>query len=220
MSKRLVLVVLFVTALGMGGTAMAQPYVAPGDITSSESDFAPWPDYSASKLVDQTPMDFSDPANPLGGWDAGNYYHSMSSTGYTSPASGNTVDHWWRFDFSGPTAITEMMVWNGAANLPDRAPKDVEIFVTQDSGATWSLLTAAVWAHTEAIANYPRLASDVVDFGGLTVDGVVVDIISDWGDPDNWCIASEILFEEVPEPATMTLLGLGGLALIRRKRVR
>jgi len=37
--------------------------------------------------------------------------------------------------------------------------------------------------------------------------------------PDNWARISEImLFAPIPEPATMTLLALGGLALLRRRR--
>ena len=164
--------------LGLSGPVIAQQtYVAPGDITATASQdaFAHTPEM----LVDQIPTRFTDPENPEVGWDSANYWHTDISPTFTSPASGNTVEHWLRFDFSSATKVARMLVWNGAANLPDRAPKDVEIYYTTDSGASWTLLTTDQWAHVDSGFSW-RPASDVVAFGDLLVDGVVVDIISDF----------------------------------------
>lgn len=63
-------------------------------------------------------------------------------------------------------------------------------------------------ASSMAWANGDFNGDGVVDGGDLAIMG------ANW----NWGVAPAPVGGEVPEPMTMTLLGLGGLALIRRKR--
>ena len=202
MRKTIVGILLFVTALGMGGGAGAVSYVAPGAITATASQdaFGLVPAF----LTDQIPMDLSNLANPLSGWDSTNYWHTNSSHGFTSPASGNTAMDWLRYDFSSPKEINQMLVWNGAAGLPDRALKDVVIWYSTDGGASWIELASAQWAHTDSGFTY-RPPSDVVDFGGASVDAVVVDILTNWGDP--YTMMSEVAFQTTESPPPGTAIG-------------
>jgi len=225
MCKKVLLAVLLVTAVGMSGTALAQPYVDPGDITATDSDDI-W-GYVAALSSDWNDLDFTNPADPISTFNSLNYWlsnydHEPFSVTYPSPASGNDVFHWVRYDFSAPATLDRMMLWNGAyPGYPNRCINQAEVYYTADSGATWSLLTPGVFTAADGTA--PRSASDIVPFGGLTVDAVVIDIISCYysaNDPFNYCSIQQVLFdgEVIPEPTTMVLLGLGSLAMLRRKR--
>lgn len=62
----------------------------------------------------------------------------------------------------------------------------------------------------------PSIETAVIDLGpgGVSLSNLVVDVRT----PFDHVFVSEITVNEVPEPASLTLMGLGGLAMLRRRR--
>ncbi|MEZ6191609.1 MAG: PEP-CTERM sorting domain-containing protein [Phycisphaerales bacterium] len=59
----------------------------------------------------------------------------------------------------------------------------------------------------------PEIFTAVVPLGGVSLSALTVDVRS----PYDHIFVAEITVNEVPEPASLGLLGLGGLAMIRRR---
>jgi hypothetical protein len=129
---------------------------------------------------------------------------------------------WVAFTFNTPQAISNMWVWNNNSSAnPYRDWKTVAIDYTTD-GTTWARLGGAgywfTFAQSPGADGY--VCNNIINFGGISVKEVVLNLAINGNYSENYDFngLSEVRFETVPEPATMILLGLGGLSLIRRKR--
>ncbi|MFT6793062.1 MAG: hypothetical protein ACJAR1_001052 [Rubritalea sp.] len=146
------------------------------------------------------------------------YY--LSNTG-----ASNITDVQYDFDLNGVGNVGSFNVgtvylWNYAASngTEGRGIGETDIFFSTDNGATYS--STPVNVIFAAAANNTPIAAQTISFAavsGVTDIRFVSDNIS--GAASNRSAIMEIRFgEAVPEPSTTALLGLGGLALILRRR--
>jgi hypothetical protein len=152
---------------------------------------------------------------------------------------------WIIMDLGEEYVVGDMHLWNGG-QIGTQAMKDFNIYYSTapvvpstqgptggndaddyDFGvAAWtpSLLGAQVLGDGTGATGTGggKLADGIYDLGGVTARYVALEIMSRHNgntDPTVGRIGfSEAGFDVVPEPATMSLLALGGLAMLRRKR--
>ena len=136
--------------------------------------------------------------------------------------------HWIKFDLgSVRNDLTDMAIWNGnEQNYPWFGMKDVTIEYSTDN-VNYSLLLDGIIPFANGVGVNPSAADLVLDLTGLPMQYVVITADAEPNGNRNWSYnrptyhvevaLSEVRFF-VPEPATMILMGLGSLALIRRRR--
>ena len=149
-----------------------------------------------------------------------NYEHGWQNGQATAP--------WIKVDLGATVAVGKMYVWNGASSNKDWGAQTVDIYyATTDPGvnvndseaafnpAGWTLWSSGVtFAKHAGSGSY--LPTDDFDLN-VTARYIALNVTVAYGGINNASIA-ELQFEVVPEPATMSLLALGGLALLRRRR--
>ena len=90
----------------------------------------------------------------------------------------------------------------------------------QPLGTTWEWVTGETWDYTNWAMNQPDNALDGQDFAKFTSGGTWDDYGGPWDAPSSSQPATIIVENTVPEPATLLLLGLGSLALRRKRRTK
>ncbi|MEJ6571368.1 MAG: PEP-CTERM sorting domain-containing protein [Akkermansiaceae bacterium] len=113
--------------------------------------------------------------------------------------------------------VDSIHLWNYAPsnNTTNRGLGVVDIYFSTDNGSNYTLVPATV-TFAEATTN---VAATVQSKSFATVSGVTdIRLIADNSGSGTHTSFSEIRFGVVPEPSTTALLGLGGLALILRRR--
>jgi hypothetical protein len=169
--------------------------------------------------------------------DGHGMWHSGASGSYTSPAN-VSCQEWIAADFGSVQTILGADIWNINTYYWERGVKDASISVSAD-GTSWT----TVWSGQVAPADgtlpdlmydgvtyvnpnlepghdpqYGRLYDYRADFGGeVDAQYVVINIFNQHGLTYGDYIALDEVKFIVPEPATMTLLGLG-LVLLRKRR--
>ena len=122
------------------------------------------------------------------------------------------------FDLGTDQDVNLIKVWNyNESGQTVRSIKNLEIWASDDDstytqvGGTWTLDQArdAAIASDQTVLALPQLNTRYVQFRPLTV----------YGNSNNFYGIGEVQFYNVvPEPATMSLLAIGGIAMLRRRR--
>ena len=131
------------------------------------------------------------------GTGTGNFYQDNIAV---SENTDYVYTMWAKRDGSAWVGTYNMTVeWYGGANLLGESTLDITAGITDTEWNQFSLDATSMAGSDNACV--------MIEF---------VDVGTDW---TNGCGKfDDASFAEVPEPATMALLGLGGLALLRRKR--
>ena len=153
---------------------------------------------------------------------------------------------WIAFYFGGEYILDEMMIWNYLRGWESgRGVRDTIVLVSTDTGEDWLNYTftpllgqdpdnaPGVYRFDSSSELSPEVVQ-TIGLGGVPATAVKFQILSNWSGtvfgPD---MPSELYWSSntiaglrkvvfngtpVPEPTTMTLLAMGGLALLRRRR--
>lgn len=162
---------------------------------------------AATKMIDGSGLTGTDETathDNNGGGGGFTMYHSAVGT-----TSNVTLD----FDLGGAFDLDGALIWQfNQANLSDRGVQTFDLFTSTDGvnytdqgefSLTQEAGTGSISAQTVAFN-----ATGVTDVRFVLLDnygGVVIGL-------------AEVRFSEVPEPGSLALLGLGGLAVLRRRR--
>lgn len=208
MNKKLILVALSVT-----GAAVAQAQLFQADSATAGSTFNSL--YTINNTINGTGL----PAN-FGLSDAHAAYSNASGGNHWTTLSGaiGNGTAWAKFFFDSEVTIGTFHMWNHQSNggLASNPNYDVTSFdlVLKDEGGNelFSLLGATALEDITVAQSYA--------FAPVSgVREVEFTILSNANNNQSYTGLAEVAFEAVPEPATMTLLGLGAAALLgRRKR--
>ena len=169
----------------------------------------------------------------------------LSSLSFTATHSTTWSDHWYSSlttgayitaDLEGNYSVDTIHVWNENENNAGRVRgmKNVKIHVSPDENVAnlVKLTTDGTGTHDNGTGDFlfpigeglSTYTGFDVDLSGVTnasllnnVRLVRIENIDQYGGSNGSGLA-EVQFGQVPEPATMALLVLGGLGLLRRRR--
>ena len=149
--------------------------------------------------------------------------------GFSTPGQAVTLD----INLNAVYQLSDMYVWNYNGNSPDWAHEadtgwyDMKVEYSVD-GVNYDFLSDNIvpinWPGDPEYGVWPFHKQATIDLAGITAQYIRLTNTQNWataaqtGGNQNYRILSEVAFEVVPEPASMMLLGLGSLALIRKRR--
>ena len=232
--KKLMCLLVMLAFVGSASAALLN-----GNITAATQDSmdASWTLGSAWDLVNSN--GFKSGTSGAGGLHSSS---DMASTHWTgndavvdAAAAGLTAGNCWvKYELDDVYTIDTLRVWNHTITWNwtswsfQFGAKDI-ILGTSDDGTTWTETTITglnngvgdAWNLT---APNEEAVTDTIDLTSYNLTGkyIAVTITDNYNTGVSWSRSSlaELQFdgELVPEPATIALLGLGGLALLRKRR--
>ena len=156
------------------------------------------------------------------GWDDGTMWLSDTSVS-VSDAHGGNIPDWITIELDQPRLVDKLHIWNyNEGPNPAYAysgAKLVEIWATDTvDGYSVPADLAFVGDLQVATAQTDYTGYDLVFDTPILMKELSIEVYTNWNGATGPIGLSEVWVHEVPEPATIALLGLGGLALIRRKK--
>ncbi len=154
--------------------------------------------------------------------DYGAHINWMSNT---LPTSG-LIDEWLTLDLGESFELDVMKVWNfnATGDRTDRGVGTADLYYSMldDPGidftdpAFWTLLRQVTLS--EALGDSSYNTPDVIPLGGIEARWLALDILSTQGSTQFVGLSEIQVLDVIPEPATLTLLALGALGLLRRRQ--
>jgi hypothetical protein len=135
-------------------------------------------------------------------------------------------DQWVMFDLGAAYQTDSMFFWNTFLAATSRGISDMDVsFATSlDMPFATALITDSNWGSTvnltpaEGVVVDSKGAGELLTYTSVSARYVLFEVTANHGD-GSYVGMSEVRFiSAVPEPTTTALLGLGGLALILRRR--
>jgi len=172
-------------------------------------------DGSISRMLDGSGLTVGDPG------DSSTWTHDASWQnnwqGQGSFTGGDTPGAWLVIDLgSVHTDLAAVHIWN-VREVADRGMKDIEIYYATASfpPSAWTLLGS----YTIPRATGGGTPADaVISLGGVSSARYIgIDIATNHGSTFR-VGAAEVQFAMVPEPGTLSVLALGSLVILRRRR--
>ena len=230
MSKQLSLA-FGVIVLGLAGSASAA-FVGGPDFDTSDAVTATAANFAVASTapvnaVNGSGLDGTGEMHSNGAWnDNVGWLGDTPNLGNVNPGTWEG-GAWIRFDFDQVHPIASARIWNYNALLSNRGMNQVVIEYSETGGSDpsdWTRLGGEdhVVSFTQA-PGLPDYTGFTVDFGDVNAGSVIFTALSadigvaNFGESGNAGLA-EVRFAIVPEPATLSLLALGAVALIRRKK--
>jgi hypothetical protein len=143
--------------------------------------------------------------------------------GNPHPAMPTGTKAWLEYNFGAEYSINSIWVWNyslldSGTSYGGRGFKDV-VIKTSLTGASnpadWTTVWTGPFNMETGADNYPH-GTEIVFNIPVNATYVLVSALSNWNSGDYYGLG-ELRFNVVPEPASLILLGFGGVAVLRRK---
>jgi hypothetical protein len=131
--------------------------------------------------------------------------------GTLSPTGNSTV--WVQYELDAVRTIADLRVWG--LNQPGgwiASIKDAEISVSTDA-SIWTSVYVGTLGPGTGLGDYEGAVYDIPD---TAAKYICIEGYNTWDNMEYYGLA-EVAINEVPEPATIALLGLGALALLRKR---
>lgn len=218
-SKRNVLLVLAVFAVA--GVAFGQPsenatVIKPTGATASDA----WSGSPVSLIIDDSGLSATLDTGADGAEVSPVSHSGYVGEPYTGCDTGSTgIDEWFQVDLGSEMDMIEgLWIWNGIStgtSGDSAATVQVEVADGSESYADMGVFDLTqVAANASSYADYLKFSSlqDSVQYIKVTIKTT-----NDDGS-GTYSGLREIRVSQVPEPLTMSLLAVGGLALLRRRR--
>jgi hypothetical protein len=153
-------------------------------------------------------------------------------TGLANPAgrpgdlgwNGAFSQNWIAFTFDQPYNVKDIDIWNGAYATGEGGGADYSlrnVYIDYKVNGVWQLAGSTI-----ELARCPNnggnwfTPTDNIAVGLNGVEAVCITPLDNWtiGSTSSYAAFSEVRFYLIPEPSTLALLGLGGLALFLRRK--
>ena len=145
--------------------------------------------------------------NTDGRWNSSSTTHTLDIRDPNDPR----YPSWWQVDLGGDFSLEQIDLFNRADCCGNRL-SDFHLSVLDDGVEVWGQ------DYFTDGTSVPQGGIFSVDMGGLEGDTVRVALLGLNDRNDGVLSLAEVQVWATPEPATLSLLGLGGLALLRRRR--